>query len=71
MDIIKIIFAGIIFLYAIYSIFRSIRHSKELKKALKENRLKTYSGKVDREYKRTIIEVIILIILSTLYHLLF
>lgn len=58
-ELIKIIIAVIIFLYAIYDIFRLIRHSRDQKIALKENRLKTYSGKVDREFKRGMIPHII------------
>ncbi|MFP5114838.1 hypothetical protein ACSU64_21010 [Bacillaceae bacterium C204] len=71
MDNIKIIFNVLVILFVVYNILRSIRHHKELKMDLKDKRFKTYLGKVDREYKREFIVVIILIILSTLHHFLF
>jgi tellurite resistance protein TehA-like permease len=67
MDFIKIILAVIIFLYLIYDIFRLRKHYKEVEMDLKENRLKTFLGKENRESKREIITFIILALITTVF----
>ena len=52
----------IILLFGIYSVFRTIRHSKELQKAIKENRSLS-NTMLRKENKRLIREMIIMIIL--------
>jgi hypothetical protein len=54
-----------IFLYAIYDIFRLRKHNKELEMDIKENRLRSFLGKENREFKRWIITFIILAFIIT------
>ena len=61
MDLTRIVLAVIIFLIGIYSIFRTIRHRKEIQKAIKENR--SISNMLRKENRILSIEMTIMIIL--------
>jgi len=60
-DLTRIVLAVIIFLIGIYSIFRTIRHRKEIQKAIKENR--SISNMLRKENRILSIEMTIMIIL--------